>query len=417
MHGDGRAAGSPTSRNLGAGGMGRPPRRRPGQIPLGTWAGIPVGANWSVLVTIALVAELIASLVLPQSAPGLSALTYWLVGIGTAVVFELALLVHELTHAIVARHYGVHTDGITLWLLGGMTRFTAESPTPRAELAIAVSGPLASIVVGGVFVGASFGGAALGLSTVYLSALSWMAIMNIVLGVFNLLPGAPLDGGRVLRALLWRHSGNHNQATATAGKVGIGLGAVLGLLGVVDIFLQGLIAGVWLMLLGWFMATAASAESTNVGTQSTIVGLKVRDVMTPDPITAPGWLTVEAFLTRVAITARQRVFPVVDFDLRPSGVVNLNSLRRLSEQDRLTTRVIDAAQPLEKTVVVTPNAPFSVLMSARLRPGLDLALVVDAGHLVGVVSAEDVNRALELAAVGRRSAAPSDDRDPYQDLS
>ena len=170
-------------------------------IPLGHYGGVRVDAHWSVLVIVALLTELLAASVLPDAAPHHSRAAYIGIAAAGAVVFLAGLLAHELAHALVARHYGMPVQRITLWMLGGMTELGGEPPSPRADALVAAAGPATSLVLGGGFAGLAWlaGGGLLG------SALAWLAVVNVFLGVFNLLPGAPLDGGRLLRALLWRH--------------------------------------------------------------------------------------------------------------------------------------------------------------------------------------------------------------------
>jgi Zn-dependent protease len=156
-------------------------------IPLGRFAGIPLGAHWSVLAMVGLVAQIMALAVLPQTAPHHAAAAYWAVGVGTALLFVVSLLVHELAHALVARHYKVGVERITLWLLGGVSQLATEAPTPRAELLIAGSGPMASVAIGGLFAGVAAAGAALRFPTLALAGMVWLAVANLALAVFNLL--------------------------------------------------------------------------------------------------------------------------------------------------------------------------------------------------------------------------------------
>ena len=182
---------------------------------LGRPAGIRVGAHWSVLLTMALLAWLLAESLLPAAVPGLSAVVYWASGTAGSVVFLASLLVHELSHALVARHRGLAVDRVTLWLLGGSTELTDDPPTPRTAFAVAIAGPVASLLAGAGFLGGS-----LPLSGVVGVTLAWLGWTNVILAVFNLLPGAPLDGGRVLQALVWRLTGDKRRAQAASARSG-----------------------------------------------------------------------------------------------------------------------------------------------------------------------------------------------------
>jgi len=371
-------------------------------IPLGRLAGIPLGAHWSVLAMVGLIAQIMALAVLPQTAPHYATAAYWAVGVGTALLFVASLLVHELAHALVARHYKVGVERITLWLLGGVSQLATEAPSPRAELLIAGSGPMASLAVGGLFAGVAAGGGALGLPKLALAGMVWLAVANAALAVFNLLPGAPLDGGRVLRAALWKRSGDKDRASARAAQFGRALGAVLIGAGFLQTLFGNLLGGLWLALVGWFLLGAATAERSGFMVHRQLAGVLVRDVMTFEPTVAPSWWTVDAFLDRIGRHEHHRVFPVVDFDGRPFGVVSLADLATLARDSRAVTRIADVCRPLADVPVVAPGDRLTGLIEGirlRLRQGHDLVVVTENGRLVGVISPADIARTIELAAL------------------
>lgn len=375
-------------------------------IPLGRWAGIPVGAHWSIIVVLVLLTDLLASAVLPQAAPGETAGWYWVTAGLTATGFLVSLLLHELSHALVARRHGVGVKRITLWMLGGAAELEDEPPTPKADLLIAVAGPAASVLIGGV----SLGGAILvagSLPPLPVGGLVWLGVSNLVLAIFNLLPGAPLDGGRILRALVWQWRGDRAKAAAVAAKAGQILGALLSAAGLTQLLLLRQFGGLWLMLLGWFLVFAAQAEFTSGVLRKRLEGLRVGDIMNPAPVIAPGWWTVDAFAAYAAGASHDRVFPVLSFDGIPIGIVSLGDLIRLSEEDRLVTRVADVARKDDQAVtVVGVDARVTKLMSrVFLRHGRDLVLVTKSTALAGVVGADDLARAIELATLGHRPQA------------
>jgi Zn-dependent protease len=375
-------------------------------VPLGRFAGIPIGANWSVLVVLALIANLLAVDVLPATAPAQPHFWYWFTGVVTAVCFLASLLAHELAHAVLARHYGMKVKRITLWMLGGAAELDGEAPAPKAELVIAVVGPLTSLVLGGACWGASWWAEATPPSLAVLG-LSWIGITNIALAVFNLLPGAPLDGGRILRALVWKWTGDRARATVVAARAGQGLGLLLVVGGVVQSFVQGALGGLWLAVIGWFLIFVAGRELAGGVARERLAGVRLRDLMDPHPPIAPGWWTVEAFLDHVAGTSRERVFPVTSFDGAPLGVVSLAELTRLSEQARLNRRVGDVARKPPRVVVADADEQLIDVMSRTvLRQGRDLVLVGEGGRLAGVIGPDDIARALDLAASGRTATGP-----------
>lgn len=371
-------------------------------VPLGRFAGIPVGANWSVLIVLALIADLLAVNVLPRSAGGEPASWYWLTGVVTAICFLASLLAHELAHAVLARHYDMRVKRITLWMLGGAAELEGEPPTPRADFTIAFIGPLTSLVLGAVFWGAAWLAEPV-LPALVVLGLSWIGVTNALLAVFNLLPGVPLDGGRVLRAVLWKWTGDRGRATATSARSGQGLGVLLIAAGLAEsLFLRSL-SGWWLALIGWFLTFAARHELAGGVARERLAGVRLRDVMDPHPPIAPGWWTVDAFLSRLAGSSRTRVFPVTSFDGSPVGVVSLSELTRLPDEARLTRRVADVARTPPRVIVSDVDEQIVDLMARTVpRPGRDLVLVTENGRLAGVIGADDIARTLELAATSRR---------------
>jgi Zn-dependent protease len=377
-------------------------------IPLGRFAGIPIGAHWSVLVTVVLMAQLLAMSVLPEAAPHHATVWYWLAGAAAALLFFVSLLGHEVSHALLARHFGIRIKRITLWLLGGATELQGDPQTPRAEGLIAVVGPLASLGLGGLFLLGGYLAAATGVPTLIVVSVVWLAVANLMLGVFNLLPGAPLDGGRVLRALLWKRYGDRaraNRATAGTGQL---LGLMIGGFGLAEVLMGG-ISGLWLVLLGWFMASAAVAERVNGPVSGQLARIQVHEVMTPNPVTLPGWWTVAALIESMrAEPPRARVFPVVDFDGRPVGVVSLAQLAKVPEAARLGTRVQNAGRALDHTQLVSPDMRLTEALSGwRPRTDTDVALVLSAGRLLGMLTPEDLARTVELVTLTGPGRAPA----------
>jgi Zn-dependent protease len=280
-----------------------------GTVSLGRYAGTPVRAHWSVLVIMTLLTVLLAQDALPAAAAGAAVWAYWLTAFAVTVLLMACLLVHELAHATLARRLGVRVTSITLWALGGMAAFTDDPPTPKASARIAGAGPAASFVLSGVFLVAASLTSLAWLGSLPMIGFSWLAVTNLLLGAFNL-PAAPLDGGRLLHAWLWRRSGDKEQATVRATTVGQFFGYLLVGLGIAVLLAGGALVGVWLAVLGWFITTAAVTERVQSQLSTKLDGIRVRDVMTPDPVIAPGWWTIEAFADHVTTAhVRHRAFP------------------------------------------------------------------------------------------------------------
>jgi Zn-dependent protease/CBS domain-containing protein len=349
---------------------------------LGRFSGVRVGVNWTVLVIFALVVYGLAAERLPHSYKGLHPLVYALGGFVTAVAFLASLLAHELAHAIVARRNGLTVEGITLWLLGGVARFEGEPDTPGAELRIAGSGPLVSLILGLVFgVGAALMMLA-GLRGLVTGCMAWLAAINVALALFNVIPAAPLDGGRLVHALLWRLSGDRTKATLRAAQAGRAFGWALAIGG----FYLSLwtFSGLWLALVGWFLVTAASLEAGQARTRARLEGIAVGRVMTPEPFTVTGSMTVAWFRREMLPRHRHAAYPVLD-DGAVRGVVTAEGVRGAGEDTPLGALTEDAGQ-------VAPDADLAALLPRLLKERL---LVIDSGRLVGIVTPHDLTRELD----------------------
>jgi Zn-dependent protease len=363
-------------------------------VRLGRVAGIQVGAHWSVAVILVIIAELLAMTVLPAAHRHQPVALYWAVASVGAVLFLASLLAHELAHALVARQNGVAVRSITLWMLGGVAELDRDPPSAAADLRIALAGPAASIAAGGLLLGAAVAISAVSGPGVVVAAAMWLAVMNGLLAVFNLLPGAPLDGGRVLRALLWRHYGNRERAERGAARAGQVLGAVVFGFGIAELLALRSFNGLWLALIGWFLITAAAAEEKAAAAKTALAGVRVADVMTPEPEIATGWETVAGFAGRVAARSRQDAFPVVGPDAGLIGVVLTGQLARVPAADRDRLRLGQVAVPVPPSYRATPDDPAGPLLTRRPLGGEVAAVVVADGLVVGLVTASDLQRAL-----------------------
>jgi Zn-dependent protease len=374
-------------------------------LRLGRIAGIPVGANWSVLLIAALFAWSLAGSILPGLVPGLAPSTYWLAAVAATGLFLGSLLAHEVGHALVARRSGLRVRGITLWLLGGVAQLEDEPASPGDDLRVAIVGPAISL---GLAVGFGVAAAALGLlgaPSLAVAVLGWLAVGNVALALFNLIPAAPLDGGRVLRALLWRRHGNRARAAVTAATAGQVTGGVLigyGLLGV----LTGWGIGTpWTVLVGWFLVAAARQEREHTRVRDGLAGVRIADVMTPTTVLAPAWLTVDALLRDHAAAAA--AVPLRTFEGQPAGVVTIAALEAVPPAQRHLMRAGDVAVPAWAVAVARPDEPLSALLG-RLRGGSGVAVVVaGGGELVGVVTQAQVARVV-AAGFGPSAWRPAD---------
>jgi Zn-dependent protease len=249
-------------------------------VKLGRIAGVEIGVNWSWPIAFALIVWLLAAGVFPARSPGLDDGTYVAMAAAAAVAFFACLVLHELGHALQARRDGMEIDGVTLWLFGGLARFDGPFLGPGVELRIALAGPAVSLALG---LGLVLAAALLPLPVALDTMLAWLGYINLVLLAFNLLPALPLDGGRVVRAVLWRIGGDFVRATRIAAALGRLIGALLVTLGIALLPVGEVFAGIWFALIGWFVLLAAEAERRQASDGSALDGVRVRDVMVEDP--------------------------------------------------------------------------------------------------------------------------------------
>lgn len=367
-------------------------------LRLFTYKGIHVGINWTILVIAWLIGSSLANGTLPDQFPGYRDIEYAIASTLMVGCFFASLIGHELSHSVVALRKGVRVEGITLWLFGGVAKFAGDPPDAAADLRISAAGPIASVAIGAGWgaaatVSASFGGPEL-----VTGGLAWLAGANLVLAVFNLLPAFPLDGGRMLRAALWRRSGDHVSATRNAALVGRFFTAGFVFVGALFMLSGFLVNAIWMWLIAWFLSSASSAELA-YATQSAAFGERtVTDLMTPDPTTVPAEGRLGAVIDEVVLSNRWSAYPVVDADGRLTGLLTLDGIGRIPKAQRSGARVGAIALDRSKFAVAAPDAPAMTTLEemARYAPNR-LVVVDDDDRPIGIVSITDVLRELEIA--------------------
>jgi Zn-dependent protease/CBS domain-containing protein len=370
--------------------------RLSGNFSIGRFGGIEVRINWSLLAVFALIVWSLADAVFPSQNPGLSDGDYIAMGIVAALLFFASILLHELGHSWTARREGIEVDSITLWLLGGVSQFKGRYRSPGAEFRTAIAGPLVSIALGVVFVLIALAD----LPSAVDGVAAWLGYINLILAVFNLLPASPLDGGRVLHAILWRAKGDFAWATRIASDIGQGFGYLFIALGLAMFIFQGSFSGAWLAFIGWFLLQAARSEARYVATEQALEGLRVRDLMVRDPVTVDADSTIGQFMDGVAWSRRFTTYPVLEGTM-PIGLLAFASVAAVPRSDWDTRRVRDTMIPLDRVPRLSEDEKAVDALVDLSSPTANRGLVVDNGHLVGLLSITDLARALE---VGRRPA-------------
>jgi Zn-dependent protease len=376
-------------------------------IPLGRIAGFRVNAHWSVIVILWLFTWSLAT-TLPHDVAGYPRGAYWAAGAGGALVLLGSLLAHELAHAVVARRVGVATDAVTLWLFGGVTSLQGEAQTPKAAFRIAAAGPATSLVLSVTFAGLAIMLESAHIAVIAVSVAWWLSAVNLMLGLFNLLPGAPLDGGRLVRAFLWRRHGDRVRAAVGAAHAGRIVAIVLITLGLAEFVAGGLISGVWLAFIGWFILAAAREEEVQATNQQMFGGMCVADAMTPKPHTAPGWISVEDFIQCYVLGDRHSAYPITERDGSTVGLVTLQQLRGVAPGLRATTRVRDIALTLQNVPVAAPGEPLNALLQRMSPVGpRSRALVMEGADVVGIVTTGDVARLIDVYRIANPEPVPT----------
>lgn len=392
-------------------------------IRLGRIAGIEIDADWSLLVIFLLIAWLLARGVFPAWHPDWSASRAWGVALAAAILFVASILLHELSHALVGRRFGVVIRRITLFMFGGVAQMENEPPTWRGELVMALAGPLTSAVLGIAFLllaSAALGGSAAALAanpragiahaSPFATLLLWLGPVNLLLAAFNLVPGFPLDGGRALRALMWAGTGDLVKATRWASRAGqgfawllmaVGVGMVFGLH--LPVLGGGLVNGIWLAFIGWFLNNAALSSYRQLLVRESLEHVPVSRLMQTHVVSiAPD--TPLAQLADELITATgQRAFPV-ESGGRLEGMVFVDGLHRVGRHAWETATAREVMVPAEKLIGVAPDADAFDAVTLLARHAWNQLPVIDRGRLVGLLRRHDVLDWMTLRR--RRNDAP-----------
>ena len=373
------------------------------QIKLGRISGIEIGLHYSWFVIAILIAFSLATH-FHQIRPDWSQQTVWSAATVTAILFFAALLLHELAHSIVAKSRGLNVRAITLFALGGVSQIESEPVDAKSEFWIAIVGPLTSLIIGVIFVGMArllSGATAAEAPTVTGAVLRWLGYINIALAVFNMIPGYPLDGGRILRSILWWISGSAQRATRWASRIGQGVGFLFILLGLYRFFVGANFGGLWLAFIGWFLLDAARSSYLQTGVIADLRDRKVADLMERDCATVPGYLSLRDFVDEYLLHSAGRCFLVVQ-DGRAMGVITPNETRSVPRDEWPQTSVQSVMRPLNKLLAVPPDMPAVKALELMSRENVQELPVVADGNLEGIFSRSQLLRFIQIFA-GRRS--------------
>jgi len=366
---------------------GGPGGARAPRLTIGRPLGIPVQIDASWLIAVVLIAWSLAAGFYPQSCPGLSAAMRWAMGLAGALGLFLCILLHEFAHALVARRMGVRIGGVTLFVFGGVSDLRDEPRTPQAEFWIAVAGPALSAAIALLCaVPLVFG---LPLAPPLSALLRWLLLANTLLAAFNMLPAFPLDGGRVLRSLLWRMTGSLRRATRVAARIGRGLGLGLMALGGLQLLAGNWVGAVWLFFLGMWLRQAAAGSYEQTVLREMLRGEPVRAFMKRDPVTVAPDLTLGAFVRDYVYRHHFKMFPAIEGG-KLLGSVTLARVARIPSSDWEKHRVAEIVEPCSDETCVASGADVLDALATMSRTGRSRMLVREDGRLVGILALKDV---------------------------
>jgi Zn-dependent protease/predicted transcriptional regulator len=365
------------------------------RIPLFRLFGIEVRLDLSWILIAILITWTLGAGVFPMYYPNLAPATYWTMGVVAAAGLFLSIILHETAHAVVARRDGVPIDGITLFIFGGVAEMQAEPPSPKVEFRIAIAGPIASLAIAAVCYLVALGAGAVGASTPFVGVFAYLAMINTILAVFNMVPAFPLDGGRVLRAALWAWKGRLRWATRITAGIGSGFGILLIALGVLNVLGGNFIGGMWWFLIGMFVRAAAQMSYQQVVVRQGLEGVPVRRIMSPEPVAVPPGISVAELVEDYVYRHYFKMFPVVDGD-RLIGCVGLRDIKEVPREHWATTTVGSIMRPCSDDNTVRPEADALAALTRMHQSGNGRLLVTENGALVGIVTLKDMLKFLSI---------------------
>jgi Zn-dependent protease/CBS domain-containing protein len=376
-------------------------------ISLGQIRGIPIGLHYSWFIVFGLLTYSLAIGLFPTMYEGWQTETYWITAAIASLLLFVSVLLHELGHAFTAQRKGIPVRSITLFIFGGVASIAEDSETARDEFAIAIMGPVVSVliaVLSGVLwltVGPFQEQAA--------AVLMYLALVNTILVVFNMIPGFPLDGGRVFRALIWGWTGNVMTATRIASTTGVIIGYGFIIAGIFFVF-QVPITGIWMIAIGWFLQNAADQAYKQLQLRRTFEGVRVQQLMEPNPVTVSAYVTLEELVDRYMLGRNLRGLPVVDDDIL-AGIVTLNDIKDRPREEWSRYRVLDCMTPREELITADPDTDLDTVLQLMSEKDFHQIPVLQGGRVVGLLTRGQVIRFLQL-----RQSLPDPPQRPHSEM-
>jgi Zn-dependent protease/CBS domain-containing protein len=362
-------------------------------IPMGRVLGIPLELDYSWFLVFALLTWALAVGHYPAEYKDWPASLYWIMGAVTAAMLFVSVVLHELGHSVMARRYKIPVRRITLFIFGGVSQIEAEAATPGADFRIAVVGPLVSLALAGLFT--ILQPAVAGASPL-LALARYLAYINLALALFNLIPGFPLDGGRGLRAIVWGLTGDFQRATRIAASVGRGFAFVFIFVGTWQVFGGNFVGGLWIIFIGWFLESAAVAQTQQVALQDLLAGHTVAEAMSRELTAVPADVTLQQLVDQHILTSGRRSF-LVQRDEVVLGLLTLHHVVQIPRAQWGATTAAQAMIPAARMRSARPDTELRAALEAMVRDGVSQLPVMVADHAVGVLRREDILSFLRAA--------------------
>lgn len=378
-------------------------------FPLFRLFGFSVKADPSWLIIVALIVWTLAAFYFPQLVPEQRPQVYWIMGLFGAIGLFGSIVLHELAHSLVARQFNVPIRGITLFIFGGVAELDREPPTAKAEFWVAIAGPIMSVLISVIATALWWVTGRAGAPPAIVAILGYLGWINMLLVAFNMIPAFPLDGGRVLRSILWAIRGNLRWATKVTSTIGAAFGLVLIGLGLLAMLNGYLYNGLWTALIGMFLRGAASASYQQLLVRRALEGESVSRLMSADPVTAPPDVTLREFVEDYVYQHHFKMFPIVEDDGRLLGCLSIDRVKKVPRDEWDTTTVRHVTDPCSGGNSIEPEADAMQALSRMQRLRVSRLMVVEDDRVVGIFSIRDVMKLMELRVELDDHSAPGNE--------
>jgi Zn-dependent protease/predicted transcriptional regulator len=363
-------------------------------IRIGRIIGIQIRIHYSWFIIFGIVTISLATAYFPREYKSENPLLYWIPAFFTALILFGSVLIHELAHSYLAIRNGIEIRGINLFIFGGVAELTGEPKTAMAELKIAAAGPITSIVIGFLFfLIETFFGSWMGIEI--LSTLRYLSFINFALAIFNLVPGFPLDGGRLLRAFLWKRSGDIKSATKTASRFGQGFAYILIFFGVFQSFSGQFLSGLWMVFIGFFLEQASKSSYQQLLLRQFLMGVKIKDIMTKEIVSINGDILLKSLIDDYFLKYRYSSFPVMDGE-RVIGLISIKDVKDVQREKWESIRAKETMTSLNDPLIARPEDEAVHILNRMLKDSVSKVVVIKDGHLLGILTLQDIMRLFKI---------------------